>query len=222
MSWALLAGLAPDARAEVLEHTGQKDLARGEALFWEGDPAEAVYLIERGHVSVRVCTPAGDEAIVRVLGPADHVGELALLAAAARSTSAVALDAVRVRVLHRADFARLRDRHPEVEHQILEALVTETNRLAGALTDSYFLSVADRTVRRLVELAGVFGGSGGEVVVPLTQDELAQLAGTARPTVNKVLRDLQADGLVRVSRGRVLLCDVSSLRDRARAPARAT
>ena len=224
--WTLLEGMPAREASEVLSRTTTRDLARGEALFWEGDAATALFLVERGHVSVRVCTVDGDQAIVRVLGPGAHVGELALLTPAPRSTSAIALDDVRVRMLHRRDFVHLRQRHPAVEGQVVAALVTESDRLAGALTDSYFLPVADRTVRRLLELAGVYGhdrtaerdgtadADAVEVLVPLTQDELAQLAGTARPTVNKVLQELQAEGLVRVSRGRIVLCDLPRLRRR--------
>lgn len=211
MSWPLLAGLSRTEAAELLDRTSVRTLQRGGALFRQGDEADALFLVEAGHVSLVVGTPGGDEAIVRVLGPGDHVGELALLTAAPRRTSALALDAVRVRVLCKRDLALLHERHPAVERHLLAALVTETDRLAGALTDSYFLPVADRVVRRLLELAAVYGPEQDRVVVPLTQDELARMVGTARPTINKVLRQMQDRGLVQAARGRVALLDVPAL-----------
>jgi CRP-like cAMP-binding protein len=215
-TWPLLSELDEAEVVEVLASTRTQVLRRGEAAYWEGDLPDGLYLLEEGHVSVRVSTPGGDIAMVRVLGPGAHFGELALVSSAPRVASAVALDEVRVRVLSGRCFARVKARFPGVQRLVLSALAAEADRLSSALTDSYFLPVADRTVRRLVELADVYGCAERDgAVVPLTQEEVAQLVGSARPTVNRVLQDLQADGLVAVSRGRVTVPDVDRLRRRA-------
>lgn len=215
-TWPLLAELAPAEVTEVLASTRTRLLGRNEAAYWEGDVPDGLYLLEQGHVSVQVSTPSGDVAMVRVLGPGAHFGELALVSSSPRASSAIALDDTRVRVLSGRDFARVRAHFPGVQRLVLSALATEADRLSSALADSYFLPVAERTVRRLVELADVYARPEcADVVVPLTQEEVAQLVGSARPTVNRVLRDLQAAGLVAVGRGQVTLSDVDRLRRRA-------
>jgi CRP-like cAMP-binding protein len=219
MTWPLLGELTTAEVTEVLAATRTRHLRRGEAAYWEGDLPDGLYLLEAGHVSVRVSTPGGDVAMVRVLGPGAHFGELALVSSAPRVASAAALDDVQVRVLSGRCFARVKAHFPGVQRLVLSALAAEADRLSSALADSYFLPVADRTVRRLVELVAVFGGADGrDVVVPLTQEEVAQLVGSARPTVNRVLQDLQSAGLVTVGRGRVTIPDVDLLRARAAAP----
>jgi CRP-like cAMP-binding protein len=215
-TWPLLGELTPSEVTEVLASTRTRQLRRGEAAYWEGDLPDGLYLLEEGHVSVRVSTPGGDVAMVRVLGPGAHFGELALVSSAPRVASAIALDDVRVRVLSGRCFARVKAHFPGVQRLVLSALAAEADRLSSALADSYFLPVADRTVRRLVELADVYGcAERCDVVVPLTQDEVAQLVGSARPTVNRVLQELQAAGLVAVGRGRLTVPDVGLLRQRA-------
>ena len=80
------------------------------------------------------------------------------------------------------------------------------------LTEAYHLPATERVTRRLVELAGVYGsGSRDPVTILLTQEELAELTGATRPTVNRVLRALEDDGLIDQQRGRLRLLDVDAL-----------
>jgi CRP/FNR family transcriptional regulator, cyclic AMP receptor protein len=76
--------------------------------------------------------------------------------------------------------------------------------------------VERRVWRRLTELARVFGDDGGQPIVPLTQEDLAQVVGTTRPTVNRLLREGEAAGFIRITRGRVQIVDLEALARRAR------
>lgn len=219
MTWALLSSLGDAERQDVLAAAHRRRFARNEALFHEGDPGDSLHLIERGHVAVRVTTPQGDVATLRVIGPGDHVGELAMLSPAPRSATVVALDDVETRVLHRAAFDELRRRHEKVDQVMLDAVVTEVRRLAVQLQEAMYVPVGTRVLRRLLDLTVLYteGDVDGPTTIPLTQDDLAGLAGTSRKTVNEVLGTAQEQGVVRLARGRIEVVDTAGLRALAEA-----
>ena len=112
--------------------------------------------------------------------------------------------------LHRDDFARLRATIPELDEVLTTALVSEVRRLAAALVDALYVPADRRVLRRLRELVSLYGGDP-PVVIPVTQDDLAQLAGTTRPTANRVLRAAEGKGVVSLSRGRIEVRDTAAL-----------
>lgn len=221
--WALLGPLSDDERREVLRLARRRRFSRHEVVFHEGDPGDTLHLIDRGHVAARVTTPLGDVATLVVLGPGQHFGELALVAGSNRRNSTViALDAVETLSLHRDEWEVLRARHSGIDRFLVAALAGELTRSSQRLLEALYLPVDKRVLRRILELAAIFGGDAGatggsdSVVVPLTQEDIAGLAGTSRPSANRVLRAAEEAGLVRVSRGRVEILDVEGLRRKAR------
>jgi CRP-like cAMP-binding protein len=102
-----------------------------------------------------------------------------------------------------------------MQHVLVDALVSEVRRLAVQLLDALYVPVEKRVWRRLAELAEVFS-DGENVTIPLTQEELAQVVGTTRPTMNRLLRESEAAGIVQVSRRRVEVTDLAALSRRAR------
>ena len=98
---------------------------------------------------------------------------------------------------------------------MLEALATEIRRLASQLRDAMYEPAERRLYRRLTELTEMFTGEP-PVRIPLTQEDLAQLAGTTRPTINKLLRSIEDAGIIRVGRGRLEILDPAALRERGR------
>ncbi len=183
----------------------------------QGDEGGSLHIIEAGRVAVRLVGPAGDVVILAVMGPGEVVGEMAVLVKRHERTATVqALDDVTVRTLRAEDFDRLRREHPEANDFLLHVLARRADRLSRRLVEAHHLPVDRRLARRLLEVGRLFAGGGRPVVLPLTQEEVAQLAGTTRPTANQVLKRLEADGVVRLVRGRVELRDVAELRRRCR------
>jgi CRP/FNR family cyclic AMP-dependent transcriptional regulator len=208
MEWQILEVLSPDERQELLALTRRRRFTRNEVIFHEGDPGDTLHLVAKGHVAVRVTTPLGDVATVRVLKAGEFFGELAIISPGPRNATAVALDPVETRAIHRDQFDALRARDPAIDRVIIEALVTEVRRLAVQLVDALYIPVEKRIWRRLVDLAEIFGsGDGAAVSIPLTQEELAQVVGATRPTVNRTLKEGEEGGVVRLGRGRVEVLD---------------
>jgi CRP-like cAMP-binding protein len=176
-----------------------------------------VHLLASGHVAVQVTTSRGDVATLRVLGPGEHFGELAIVSPGPRSATVRALDAVSTLVLHHAQFEELR-RLASIEDVLVTALAMEVRRLAGALTDALYLPASDHLWKRLAAVEAVFADADGETVLPVTQSTLASLAGVSRQTANKFLDDAEAAGIVRRDRrGRLSVVDREALRRRAEA-----
>lgn len=218
------AGLVPPSMLDVLPEPGRDQVLaaarprryeRGEVIVRQGDEAGSLYIIETGRVSVRLLGPSGDSVILTVMGPGEVIGEMAVLVQRHERTASVqAVDDVVVRVLRKEDFDRLRQQHAVVNDFLLHVLARRADRLSRLVMEAHHLPVDRRLARRLLEAGRLFVGDRLPVVLPLTQDEIAQLAGTTRPTANQVLRRLEADGVVRLVRGRVELLDIAGLRRR--------
>jgi CRP/FNR family cyclic AMP-dependent transcriptional regulator len=216
MEWRLLQALPEDGRRAVLAAARRRRFRRGEVVFHEGDPGDTLHLVTRGHVAVRVTTPLGDCATVAVLGPESCFGELALLTPAPRSATVAALDDMETLSLHRDQITELRATHRLIDQLLLDAAVEEVRRLTGRLLEALYVPVDKRIPRRLLELAESYGNGAVEVTIPLTQDDIAGLAGTTRPTVNKVLRGFEDAGAVALARGSVRVLDLKALAAKAR------
>jgi CRP-like cAMP-binding protein len=211
----LFGGLDDEARRDVWSRMRRRRFARGEVIFHEGDPGDSLHLIVKGRVSVRTSTPRGDRAILRVLGPDEVVGEFALVSPGPRAATVTALEPTETMMLDRESFAELRKQRPSVDDFLLNASVAEVRRLSAALLEALYMPVEQRVLRRVVELGEMYR-NGGTICVPLGQDEIAQLAGVTRQSVNKVLTKAQQDGTLRIERGRLVILSLDEIRRRCR------
>lgn len=185
-------------------------------IFHDGDPGDTMHLVTQGHIAIRVTTPLGDVAMLRVLSPGEFFGELAVVSHEPRNATASALDRAETLAIPKLHLDELRAR-PAVDAVIIEALATEIRHTTEMLMEALYLPSETRLFRRLVELASAFGcDTEDAVIVPLTQEELAQLAGVTRPTANRLLKHAEANGVVRVTRARVEILDPGGLTHRAR------
>jgi CRP/FNR family transcriptional regulator, cyclic AMP receptor protein len=214
MDWLLLGGLSEPDRRAVLASTHRRRFARGEIVFHEADPADAVHLVAEGRLAAHRSTPAGDTVTFEILGPGDTFGEMALFAARPRRTSTVAaLEPAVTLSLGFGEVERLRTAHPAVERQLVELLAQRVTRLSAHLLEALHVPADERIVRRLHEICARYAAPEGArtVVVPLTQDAIGDLAGAARPTTNRVLRRLAVDGAVVLHRGSIEVVDRAAL-----------
>jgi len=213
MEWNLLSGLSVDERRELLMVARRRTFARNEVVFHRDDPADTMHLIVRGRFAVRIVTPLGDTATLALLSPGQTFGEVALLTEEGRRTATVlALEPGETRSLHQVDFAALQRRHPQALDVLVRALATRLDALSAQLVDALYVPADRRVLRRVAELAALYGeGRDGEVAIPLTQEDIAGLAGTSRATVNRVLRECEARGLVRLERGRTVVLNAAAI-----------
>ena len=173
---------------------------------------DTLHLIARGRFAVRIVTPLGDTATLGVLVPGESFGELALVTAGRRSATVVALERAETQSIHQLDFAALRRRHPDVTDVLVRALGARVVRLSDQLVEALYVPADRRVLRRLAELARLYAQDDGTAKVPLTQEDIAGLAGTSRATVNRVLREAEARGELRLGRGRTIVVDPEAIR----------
>jgi CRP-like cAMP-binding protein len=185
-------------------------------VFHEGDPADSLHVIESGRVSVGLTTSYGNQVTFGLQSKGEIFGELALLSPDSRRTATVtALERTETMVIHRSDFDRLRADQPQVTEALLRILAARVRMLSERLTEALYVPAEVRVLRRLLEVAETFASAEGGAV-PLTQDQLGDLAGTARATVNRVLRREADRGVLRLERGRITVLDRAALTARAR------
>jgi CRP/FNR family transcriptional regulator, cyclic AMP receptor protein len=212
MEWQLFGGLPEDDVRRLLAIARRRTFARNEVVFHRGDPANALHLIAAGRFAITIITPLGETAMLGVRGVGDAFGELALVSGSVteRSATVAALEPSETRCVLQEDFARLRRQHPQLDAVIAAILAERVRRLSEQLTEAYYLSAEARVLRRLADLAELYDGT-----VSLPQEALAELAGTSRATVNRVLREQQQRGVIELRRARILVRDVARLRPRA-------
>ena len=212
MEWELFGGLPDESVRRILADARRRRFAKREVLFHEGDPAASMHLIAKGRVAVRVSTSLGDVAMLDLLGAGEVLGEMALLSpGATRSATAMALEPTETLAIDGARFAALREEEPAVSDVLVRLLSARVRQLNNRLMEAMYVPVDVRLLRRVLELADVYGE-----VITLTQEDLAGLAGATRATVNRVLRREQAFGTVLLSRGQLKVLDRTTLARRAR------
>jgi CRP/FNR family cyclic AMP-dependent transcriptional regulator len=215
----LLRGLGDEDRRRVVEACVRRRFRRGEALFHEGEQGDSLHVLTKGFLLVQVTTPLGEIATMNAIGPPDTVGELALLERSGRrSASVVAITPVETLVLNRDAFDRLRAEHPAVERMLVTILSAHVRRLSARLTEALYKPAATRVLLRLAELCDLFGDGSAPTLIPLTQSDLATMAGTTRPTVNRALQAAQSAGAMSLGRGRIEVVKPDVLRRLAGTP----
>jgi CRP/FNR family transcriptional regulator, cyclic AMP receptor protein len=216
---ALFAALdveAADAlRASMLEIQAR----RGEIFFEQGEPGDRMFVIMQGKVTLSHRAEDGRETLLGVLGPGDMFGELSVFDSGIRTAGAVALTDARVLSLTRDQLRSWMMSRPEVAEKLLQALARRLRRTEDSMADLIFCDVPARVAKALLDLADKFGTmSGGELIVThdMTQEELSQLVGASRETVNKALADFVSRSWIRVEQKSVSILDLERLQRRAR------
>lgn len=216
MKWPLLSGLSEDELQRVLSSARRRNFSKGEVIFHEGDPGDTLHLISRGRVAVKVTTPLGEVATLLILGAGEFFGELALLHTdKTRTATVVAVEPTETLSILREEFDALRKVNPQVTEMLVQILAQKVRRYSGHLLEALYIPADGRVLRQLVTLSDSYRPQGaGPVEIPLTQQDLAGLAGTSRATVNRVLREEQERGTVKLSRSRTIVLDAESIAKR--------
>jgi CRP/FNR family transcriptional regulator, cyclic AMP receptor protein len=194
-------------------------LARGDRLFDEADAGDRLYVVLDGKIKLTRTSPDGRENLISLMGPGEMFGELSLFDPRPRTMTASAVTDVRLAALAHDDLRSWLTGRPDVAMHLLAALARRLRRTNEVMSDLVFTDVPGRVAKALLDLAARFGTrqeDGLQVNHDLTQEELAQLVGASRETVNKALADFVARGWIQLHPKSVLLIDPERLRRRAR------
>jgi CRP-like cAMP-binding protein len=221
-SWAALTAQAGLDHATLWASCQRRRFARGEVVFHEGDPAGSLHLLERGRVSVQLTTPFGDVAIVDVLRPGDAFGEQSLVdGVGLRTATVTALEKVETLALDAQTFANLRTTNPGLDRFLLMVVATRLRATSQQLLEALYIHADVRVLRCVCRLCDVFDVPGGGQI-PMTQADVASMAGVNRSTANRVLTHVQACGALALRRGHIEVLDMEMLRRLSHLPPVAT
>lgn len=216
MDWPVLASLPVEDRRRLVARLRRRAYRRDEVIFHQGDPADTLHLIAAGHVNVRVTLPGGEFVVVAILGPGDAFGELALAGPVhLRGATVTALGNCETLSLSRDQFEHLRTSYPGIDRFLVELLSARVDKLNTQLLEALYVPAERRVLRRLLDLCELYRSDDQRIVIPVTQEMLASLAGTTRPTANQVLQRLAASEMVEVSRGQIIVLNLTALYRRA-------
>jgi CRP/FNR family transcriptional regulator len=215
----LFKALDDEAASALQSEMSRSHMERGDVLFHEGDRGDTLYVIAEGKIKLGRTSPDGRENLVAILGPGEMFGELSLFDPGPRTMTATAVAETQLLGLGNDSLTGLLTGRPEVAKALLAALAQRLRRTNEHLADLVFTDVPGRVAKALLDLAERFGRPVEEGVMvshDLTQEELAQLVGASRETVNKALADFAGRGWLKLEARAVLLLDVDRLRRRAR------
>jgi CRP/FNR family transcriptional regulator len=214
----LFAALDEPSAASLEAAMTTRSVPRGHVVFREGDKGDRLFVVLDGKVKIWRAAPDGRENLLAVLGEGEMFGELSLFDPGPRTASVSAITDSRLASLDHVGLRPVLDR-PGVASQLLQALAQRLRRTNESLADLVFTDVPGRVAKALLDLAEKFGTEapdGTRVQHDLTQEELAQLVGASRETVNKALSEFASRGWLQLEGRTVLLIDRDRLARRAR------
>ncbi len=214
----LFAALDDESKDTLRRTMDEVRLPRGGTLFTEGEPGDRLYVVTQGKIKLGRTSPDGRENLLAILGPGEMFGELSLFDPGPRTATATAVTDVKVIGVGHDDLQPWLTGRPEVAAQLLGALAQRLRRTNEAMADLVFSDVPGRVAKALLDLARRFGvqsEDGLHVTHDLTQEELAQLVGASRETVNKALADFASRGFLRLEARAVVILDIERLSRRA-------
>lgn len=198
----------------LLEVTTTRRIGAKEVLFRKGDPGNQLYGVLSGRLKVMSTAPDGRELVFGVMSAGDVIGEIAVVDSEPRSASVIALERSELLVLHRRELIPFLERHPKAAIRLAAVLAGRVRRLSAYTEDTMFLPLPARMAKILLALTRSYGPEApgqAPIDIPLAQQDLADMVGTTRESVNKQLRAWEEAGIVGLKRSRVLLIDRAAI-----------
>jgi CRP/FNR family transcriptional regulator, cyclic AMP receptor protein len=215
----LFRSLRAEDRQNIAALLQKQTIRKGDALFRKGEEGNSLYMIIAGKIKIVRQSRDGDEMILAILSAGDFCGEMALLDGMSRSADAVAIEETHLYGLNRKDFLDCVMSNETMVKAILSAVSKRLRKADDFLEEVFFLNVAARLAKKLIELAmnnGFRDGEKGPVKLSITQKDLAGMIGTTRESVNKELRVLREKNLIDLSNKTILIRDLDAIKQRIR------
>lgn len=195
----IFAALTQPEREALAREVSLRKLAKDEVLFTRGDQGDALYLVAAGTIALTASTVTGRDIVLRIAGPGESFGELAVLDAGVRVATATARErSVLIKVPARPVQALFYS-NPKVATALLRSLAAMTRQVHEHALDLVTLDLPARVAKQLLVMSGVDGQRGKAPVTVnfrLNQSEIAQLVGGSRQHVNRVIVTLEQTGAI--------------------------
>ena len=211
---SIFSGLSEQEFAFLTSHLRQRKYAAGELIFGEGDPCAGLYVVQSGNVRIFKSSASGREQVLSIDGPGSSIAELPVFDGGAYPASAQAVSDSTLLFFSRQDFQSLCLQHPHVALKVLRVIGGRLRRLVGIIEELSFTTVRHRLASFLLRLAQKEGKrtpEGVEIIMPVSNQELASQIGTVRELVSRNLSRLQAEGMIKIDGRSVIVCNLKAL-----------
>lgn len=210
-------GLSDEQLQLLYKSVTLRNYRPGDFVFTQGQPGEAVCFVVSGRVKIAVAAQDGREKIIKVMEPGHVFGEVVLFDGGPYPASAQAMDSCLVGVLRNEDLYALLREHADLAISLLQLLARRLKMAQRQLQDLALKDVYTRVAQLVFELAeseGVQLPCGSrQLTLRLTREEMAQLAGTSRETLTRMLGELRQQGILTVDRNQVSIPNMARLRE---------
>lgn len=206
-------GLTGEELDRVVEIMGIREYKRNEVIFLEGDPGDCFYLVLSGEIRIFKLSSDGREKTLALIGAGDFFGEMALIEAKARSASAGTLTKARLAVLHRDHFNQLIFEHPEIALKMIVQLAERLRQANQQIESLAFQDVRERLIHFLLQYATETEKGTCVVSRKVTHQEIANLIGSSRESVTRMLGQLQDEGYITFDGKMIVVFDRDRLED---------
>ena len=196
--------------ASDAKHTSLK---RGATIFCKGDPGDSVFGVISGTVKISVSSAEGRSAILNLIGPGETFGEIAVLSGQGRTADATANTNCEIFVIDRRDFLPFVRSQPALAMKFIELLCARLRRTSEQVEQIILLDLPGRLASALLALtAGRKLHHPEGRTIAITQQEISEMVGMTRESINKQLGVWATRHWVRLEHGAIVVLDANSLR----------
>lgn len=188
---------------------------RGEWVFVHGDPADSIYLLQKGRMKITALSEDGQEVVHEILGPGEIFGDTSVILGIPRTTSAQTLEPSLLCEIRRKDFESLLRAYPELSFQLLKSVGLRLKKAEAQLVNVICNDVSHRVREALIDLVIKESGIGpdGPVKIKITQQDLANSIGASRQKTWQALKELEDSSVLRLMYRSILVIAPNKLRD---------
>jgi CRP/FNR family cyclic AMP-dependent transcriptional regulator len=203
--------LAPDALDQLCRYAKHSTLKRGATIFSKGDPGNSLYAVISGTVKISISSADGRNAILNLIGAGEIFGEVAVLDGQARTADATANTNCEIFIIDRREFLPFVRSQPVLAMKFIDLLCTRLRWTSDQVEQVILQNLPGRLASALIRLTEKHQLSPGARTIAVTQQEISEMVGMTRESINKQLRVWAARKWVRLEHGAIVVLDAEAL-----------
>jgi CRP-like cAMP-binding protein len=209
--------LAPEALDQLCRYARYSTLKRGATIFTKGDSGNSLFAVISGTVKISISSPEGRNAILNLIGPGELFGEIAVLDGQARTADATANTNCEIFIIDRREFLPFVRNQPTLSIRFIELLCARLRWTSEQVEQVILQNLPGRLASALIGLTEKRKSDPKDAMIAITQQEISEMVGMTRESINKQLRVWAGRNLVRLEHGAIVVLDPVSLRELAEA-----
>jgi len=205
---SIFRNISRDTLKKILAMTVEKRYKKGEIIYYQGDMSHSLDIIKYGKLKITILTEEGKEKTLAILSEGDIIGEISLIDNKPRSATVEALEDCRLISIKRDDFEKILLQYPQVALEIAKVLSQRLRDADKSIEELTFFDVKTRVINILISLGERYGSKtpkGIEIHTRFTHQELADLVGSSRETVTRILNELQDNNLISIDKHKIVI-----------------